>query len=81
MTSRQLDLRESMLPAELDVRSHGIVQTMLELEARCALYVMQRYYLLVEVAPILLRYGAEQWWRDAKRDIRYLADDLLEMIR
>lgn len=80
MTSAQLQLWEPALPAIRGTVDHGIAQTLLQLEARCAINVMQGYYWLVDVAPILLRYQAEQWWRDAKREIRYLASDLMEIL-
>jgi hypothetical protein len=41
---------------------------------------MEGYYWAVDVAPILLRYQAQQWWRDAKQTIGYLAADLMEAL-
>lgn len=79
MASSQLSLRAPIQPVTRGVLDRGVGQALLQIEARCALYGMEGYYWLVDVAPILLRYQAQQWWRDAKRNISYLAADLMEM--
>lgn len=60
--------------------NHGIGRSLLQVEAQCTLYLMEGYYWAVDVAPILLRYQAQQWWRDAKQTIGYLAADLMEAL-
>lgn len=78
MASAQLTRRSFATPATWAANDRSVGQRMLEIEARCALYVMERYYWLVDVAPVLLKYEAQQWWRDTKRNVTYLAADLVE---
>lgn len=79
MTSAQLSLREPAFPVTRGALDRDIGQRLLQFEARCASYAMEHYYWLVDIAPILLRYQAQQWWRDAKRSIGYLTADLMEI--
>jgi hypothetical protein len=78
MASAHLTRRSPAPPATWATDDRGIGQRMLQFEARCALYVMESYYWLVDVAPVMLRYQAEQWWRDTRRNVGYLAADLVE---
>jgi hypothetical protein len=78
MASAQLTWRSSATPDIWATDDRSVGQRMLQLEARCALYVMERYYWLVDVAPVLFRCQGQQWWRDAKRNVGYLAADLVE---
>ena len=80
MASAQLALRPSASPATWARDERGIGQRMLQFEARCTLYVMERYYWLMDVAPVLLRYQAQQLWRDTRRNVGYLAADLVEAV-
>lgn len=83
MTSAELSLREPVLPAARGAPGavdRDMGQRLLQLEARCALYATELYYWLVDVAPTLARYQAQQWWRDAKRSIGYLGADLMEIL-
>jgi hypothetical protein len=78
MMSTQLSLQGTAFPVTGGALDRGLGQRLLQVEARCALYAMERYYWLVDIAPVLLRYQAQQWWRDAKRGVGYLAADLME---
>lgn len=78
MAPYQLAPRSSVPPVRWGTDGQGIGCTVLDLEARCALYIVERYYWLVDIAPVLVRYQAQQWWRDTKRNVGYLAADLVE---
>lgn len=60
--------------------SANIVRSLLRIEEQFELHVMERYYWMVDVAPILLSCEVRQRWRDTKRAVGYLADDLWEAL-
>lgn len=83
MPSSELSLRVSAIPVARGTPGTldgAWTQRLLQLEARGALYAREFYYWLVDVAPILARYQAQQRWRDAKRSVGYLGAELLEML-
>lgn len=70
MPSSQLVLRDSPYHP-------SVMEKTLDMGAGWAMSMMRYYYWLVDIAPVLLRYQAKQQWRNAKREIGYLADDLM----
>ena len=81
MASTELRPWEPRLPAVSGALDRTAEQWLVQVGARCFLVAARWYYWLVDIAPVLLKYEAKQLWRDIKREISFMAIDLMDIVR